>query len=188
MSFDGPELSIEEVETRTEVDESQAEGAVRKKFSTFFVTINTNYRPKTTAESLSMGASLRRVVNEMLNTTEGLRAVLWDNWPDGTAGFDSIEEASTRFSIELGKDPRGRRVHTHAQVDMTHNTKVQFDKTKIKEFVLSRINDDRVKNVFIGVRGARNLDKTRLQYISKDSRAAAGVRSSETSEQPATET
>ncbi len=161
MSRRGPDLRVTEV-TRPAV----ASKGEKKQFSDFFITINTNYRPKTNEESFSMGAKLRTVVQKLFQDPEALRSVL-----DERTDFDRIENVDSNFSIEIGRDPRGRRVHTHIQATITHTTKVFFDKAAVKAFVMANIDDARVKGVLVGIRGQRNANLTRKQYLAKDAKA-----------------
>lgn len=140
----------------------------KKNYSGFFVTVNTNFHPKTKAESLEMGEKLRKAMTKMM-TEEGLREVVRMMDPNTKFDASHILGIDGELKIEVGKQAGGRRVHAHALIELTHNTRVQLNRTKMSEFIVKEIGDERVTNPHIDIRLTSNTrgKKSIENYMEK---------------------
>lgn len=94
------------------MDEVLADAAEEKvHYSWFLVTINTNYRPKTRADAVAVGQELFNAFRTLL-TPEGFQAIIVVKKKGDT--YDKVDHIEVPdWATELGKDPRGKRVHLH---------------------------------------------------------------------------
>ena len=103
--------------------------------SKFLLTISTNFKPKTTAQSTTIASGLRNSLRQLL---------LRENIPNLISCLEGscsdIESIDAEFNVELGKDPRGKRIHSHVILDVVHNCKVKLDLDFVRDFIPREIN------------------------------------------------
>lgn len=144
----------------------QAEPRERKlHYSRFLVTVNTNYRPVDMADAREVGDKLLAAFRTML-TEEGFRKIIRIIARNGDFS-DIVKIQVPDWAVELGKDPRGQRVHLHAYIKIEHYTIIQLSPKEIKDWIKSRIEDDRVKCLKIDIQFVKANEELVKRYIGK---------------------
>lgn len=110
------------------------EQSPKTRFSNFFVTINTNFRPRNSAEATQVGHELFAAFRTML-TPVGFRYITVIMNKDHTFDNNILEFDVPYWATELGKDPRGARVHLHAFIKVTHTSFIRLSPNRIKHWV-----------------------------------------------------
>lgn len=138
-----------------------------KRESRFLITVSTNFRPKTTAESVAMADRLRSAVRRML-TEENIPAML-----DFNEGCSSdLKKVKAEFNIELGKLANGKRIHSHIYLEFKHNAMIRINIPASKQMLLSWIGDDRVKTLYFNVKMIRSGVRS---YLRKEGYNPGGI-------------
>eukprot|EP01132_Coremiostelium_polycephalum_P009341 gene9341-11457_t len=139
----------------------------KKKYSCFHLTINTQYQPKTDGEASEVGEKLASAMDLLFNN-ESYSKNLFKIIQPREDGLDRINDVKIEYSIEIGKNPKGGRVHSHSIIDTEHNTKINLDVDYIRSTLPSLMNDSRVSsNFYVNVKAV--LSKKNLEeYIRKD--------------------
>jgi hypothetical protein len=78
-----------------------------------------------------------------------------------------IESIDAEFNVELGKDPRGKRIHSHIILDVKHNCKVTLDLGHVRSFIPAAMDDVRINSVYVNVRMIAT-DVDAHNYLRKD--------------------
>lgn len=148
------------------VTETTGEGAALReedvtRRSKFLITISTNFRPRTTAQSKGMAQSLRAGIQQLL-TREQLLNVL--ECIEG--GHRDIDKIDAEFNVELGKDVRGSRIHSHIILDVHHHCKLRVNLPFVREWLPRNIDDHRINSVYVNVRMIAT-DKDAHNYVRK---------------------
>ena len=147
---------------------------LRQHYSNFLVTINTNYRPRTDAEANEIAHVLWQVADEFFQLEPILDAC---TFPSG-GGVQLIDKVSVAdWSIELGTDKRGQRVHSHALIKLVHHTVLRLSVPVIKAFFSERLMalDGRIHGVYCNVRWIPATEEMTLAYIRKGGNARYGA-------------
>lgn len=101
--------------------------------SSFFITLNTNYKPEDMRDADSAGQSLRKAMKKMF-AREGLEKIV--TFMEGS--WDDIISVDGEFVVELGDHPKGNRIHSHATLHFTHRAKIRLDFPAMRQFVRDR--------------------------------------------------
>lgn len=159
---------------------------MRKKYSSFFMTLNTQQAPSSDAEKTAWKERLNAVVREYLDEVVAkgfaLRIASNDRLADQVAledpagghslfNSENVLSIKVNYSVEIGS-PTGRygggegKIHAHIQIDFTH----LFDDLKlnfkvIREYFGSKLN---LKNIYLDVRVRMNPAERPKDYIEKN--------------------
>lgn len=122
----------------------------KTKHSDFLITINTNYRPKLTPDSKDVGKVLSKAINK-LNTHENLTKIITLDGTDTYAA--SIKKIKAQFAVEIGQNPKGRRIHAHLILQVDHTSRIQINIPVLREVVDGLLDDPRIKKpVYVNVK------------------------------------
>jgi hypothetical protein len=105
----------------------------RLKVSEFLITANTNYRPATTAEAREAGDILKRAVGIMVepHTIPDWMTDLYGRpWTK-----QYIKKVYNTYSAELGRHPKGTRIHAHIHMHIDHYTKLHVNIGRFKNLI-----------------------------------------------------
>lgn len=137
------------------------------KHSGFFITINTNYRPKGEADAEEVAERLRKVVGRMLDN-EGLARVIEFMIPGHTFSGKTIQNVEGEFIVERGRHAKGGRIHAHATLHIKHRSKLRMSIPGMKEFLMEGFSDyPAVKSVYINIK-AIGSDRLIKDYLRKE--------------------
>lgn len=132
---------------------SSSTGDVRWKYSTWFLTINTNQRsfPR---------SKLRSVLLRIFQDDSMFKALLKGE------GIDTVDFpwSSVQFAVEVG--PKTGYIHAHALVKIRHQGMLKLNIDLLKSVLLKSLNLD---GIHLDVRGMGNSEMTLLEYLSKNS-------------------
>lgn len=157
----GVHVSMSDLETNSSTTNSKNDPN-KKRYSQFFLTVNTNYRPKNDAESQEVGYELRDAMRG-LRTEANLEKIFRT---DSGSVQSKVSEMDIESVIEIGQHPKGQRIHGHATFDTTHTGDLKMNFGEIKRIILEEMNDDRVKGLYINVRMMKH-DKYIKDYLRK---------------------
>lgn len=115
--------------------------------SKFLMTVSTNFRPRTTEQSKEVASHLRGAFNSLFERNSMARSIRFNS-----GSLDDIENIDAEFSVELGRQANGKRIHGHAIITINHNANIHLNIPEIKGIMLDNIPDHRVKNLYINVR------------------------------------
>lgn len=137
------------------------------KHSGFFITINTNYRPKAEGDAEEVAERLRKVVGAMLDNA-GLERVVEFMVPGHTFSGSTILNVDGEFIIERGRHPKGGRIHSHASLHIKHRSKIRLNIPAMKEFLMEGFSDyPAVKSVYVNIK-AIGSDRLIKDYLRKE--------------------
>ena len=151
-------VSVEDVSPRGRVQSARQVG----RRSRFHVTVNTNRRPTTTAESEAIGADLRQALNRTLPSS----ARTGDLFTFREGGPGDIQRVDIKFSVEVGHSTRGGRVHAHAIVDVRHNALIHIDTLFLADVTAGAMADPLVRRCYVNVRSLATDDDVE-RYLLK---------------------
>lgn len=141
-------------------------------YSNFIITINTNVRPVDDADAQSFGELVRQVGDRFF-TLDNILAAMKFKESGSTKEISRVEVSS--WSVELGTNTRGQRVHIHAYVKVEHTCWMQFDQEAIQRWFNNEFASyQRVKNVFVNIRWVPATDELVKAYVSKGVGGAEG--------------
>lgn len=123
----------------------------RWKYSTFFITINTN-RTDYDAEKL------KKALGQILSNDDLFYKLL-----KGNTDLIDKEYATAQYAVEVGT--KTHNVHAHILIKLRHNTKVQFNSALLHKVLEQKLG---VVGVYVDVKGFGQSDKTIQEYIFKD--------------------
>lgn len=133
--------------------------------SKFLITFNTNFKPVTTAQSKGMAASLRHGLKTLF-TEEYMRdGLIHINDPNGS--WEDIDDINLEYNIELGRGAQGKRIHSHAIVDIRHHTNIKLDLAFLRSRFPALIPDPRIETIYVNVRMLPS-DFNAKRYLRKD--------------------
>jgi hypothetical protein len=134
------------------------------KYSSFHVTVSSNQKPGTNEESHALAGQMRQLVGELYNDEDNLRGLI--EFLDGN-NYDSglIDKIDTTFSVELGRDPRGGRIHSHAIMHIVHHSKIRLNVDFIRQYFIQQMD---LTDVHINI-DVIKTDRKLVDYIGKDS-------------------
>lgn len=136
------------------------------RYSSFHVTVSSNKKPSTNEESYALADNMREQVGSLFNEEENLRGLI--TFLDGSTYDDGkIQKIETTFSIELGRDPRGGRIHSHAVIHIIHHSKIRLNQAFIRQYFIQHMD---VSDVHIDIEVIKT-DRRLLDYIAKDAAA-----------------
>ena len=111
------------------------DGKVRLRNSTFHVTCNTNFRPKTNEESRIAASNLRIAAQDTFANQARLIPLVTflngDQWSEKI-----IKDVDVLIGVELGTHPKGTRIHCHIKVAINHYSKIHLNPKVIKEHMI----------------------------------------------------
>lgn len=134
-------------------------------YSNFILTINPNVRPVDDDDARQVGELLRQVGARFFTLENILAAMKFRNG-GSSDGVSRVEVVS--WSVELGTNTRGQRVHIHAYIKVEHTNWMQFDQTTIQHWFMDELASyQRVKNVFVNIRWVPATDELIKAYVEK---------------------
>lgn len=135
----------------TVTDTSGEAPAVREKNltkqSNFLITISTNFKPKSTGQSVAIADKLRGALAQVFSQEQ-----LPDCLEFSAGGVRDIKKVEISYNVELGHDPKGARIHSHATVEISHNAHLRMNLAHLRAIVPALIHDERVKSVYLNVK------------------------------------
>lgn len=124
--------------------------------SGFFITINTNYRPKAAGDASSCAETLRAGLREMYSN-DGLARIV-DFLPPYDSGVhhwdpDTILKVTGEFVVERGTTRKGGRIHSHATLHIDHQSKIRLNIAEMKDIILAHFegHDCGVKTLYVHI-------------------------------------
>lgn len=110
--------------------------------SGYLITVSTNIRPKNDAEAEEVSECLRETLEELLEA-EGLREVIDFRKRGHRFTSDFVDDVNSEFVIEIGRMPRGRRVHAHVLLLIKHRSNLRLNYNKLRAFINDTLGDGR---------------------------------------------
>lgn len=104
------------------------------RFSNFHITINTNVRPTEHEESVEHSERLEDAVRGLLSHA-GLQRIITFHVPGDVYGSKTIRKVTAKFAVELGTQPKGRRVHAHVVLMLQHLSFIRLNLPEIAALV-----------------------------------------------------
>ncbi|KAM9999501.1 hypothetical protein ACTFIY_004586 [Dictyostelium cf. discoideum] len=161
---------IEEA-TVTQINTNPTKSSKRKKktlrHSNFLLTINTQKRPTTNEEAQQIADQLNNVMDTFL-TSPKHRNNLFTIRPGGEDTVDGlppkIHKLEIEYAVEVGKELKGGRVHSHTVIKTIHNTQIHVNTDYVRKTMPGLLG---VGNVFVHCRFIRT-DHSVEEYIRKD--------------------
>lgn len=140
---------------------------VRKtKYSNYLLTINTNIRPVSDEHAQALAAKLRELGQKFFTLNTILDMV--DVYGQGTSHDDISRVEVVSWSIELGTNTRGQRMHLHAFLKFQHSTVIKINPGSVKEWWFDHLKDDTpCKNVYVNIRWLPATDEMARAYVEK---------------------
>jgi hypothetical protein len=147
-------------------------------YSAYWILVNTNYSPRNNDDAEEMGEILANACQNVFWTYDGLAKVIrerHDRVPGGTFTADELEDfiitspLQLEGNVEKGHGKHGRRIHAHFTLTFRHFRQLQIDKIAAMEAIVEEIDDPRVSNVFVAIKG-RQLAEADAIYTLKDGR------------------
>ncbi len=92
------------------------------------ILINTNYKPLDNTDQAQQE-------NALYNALEEVFSDYWEEilkWRKGYHPELIMGDPKTAIRTELGSDPRGMRIHAHAEFQIKHKTSLQIDYSKLR--------------------------------------------------------
>ncbi|MBU0706665.1 hypothetical protein KJ807_05635 [Patescibacteria group bacterium] len=122
--------------TIEQVDENEIipeQTSAKTNFSSFMITGSTNFKPTTTEEAQEAGEILNLALSKVF-VQERLPEFIKDR--EG-APWDGkhIFEVSVVYAAELGKKPKGMRIHFHADVEIEHRVKLYIERSFLRDMI-----------------------------------------------------
>lgn len=154
---------------------SRTSGAPKKKkFSNFLVTINSNYRPRDDTDARATAEELKSAAEKFF-TLEPILECVSVRGPPGVSVADNIVRVEVvTWSIELGGNTRGQRLHVHAMLKFVHTTWLQLKPEAIKAWWVKELEDDvRIKNIYVNIRWVPATEELLKAYIEKQQSVGA---------------
>jgi ribosomal protein S16 len=137
------------------------------KHSGFFVTVNTNKKPRTQLELDSITQALREGIADLCSD-DGFKQVIYFLIAGHT--FEKhIVNIKVEYAIEIGTSPRGGRIHAHLYIQVVHKSKIRLDKKKIEEILLKYLRKYGINSLYINIR-VIGKDKSIKDYIRKQAK------------------
>lgn len=133
--------------------------------SKYLITLNTNFKPVTTAQSQGMASNLQGALKTLFTEQYMRDGLIHINEPTGS--WEDIDSIDVEFNIELGRGPQGKRIHSHAILDIRHHTNIKLDLAFIREKLPTLIPDPRINTIYVNVRVLPS-DFNAKRYLRKD--------------------
>ena len=155
---------------------------IPSKRAVYLITINTNYRPTTSADSTAAGDILRSTLHDMFGTATVGAFVEYlpdpQGDPPGSIGDENdVMSIRSDIGVELGTDPKGSRVHAHIALDITHTTRIRVNLAYLRSAVRGALQpypqfkgQPYVNVRFVKTRGLRDV----VRYVFKTVDAKTG--------------
>jgi hypothetical protein len=140
-----------------------------ERHSGYLITISTNVRPKNDREAEEVSDCLRDTLEELLEA-EGLREVIDFRKRGHKFTSDFVDDVNSEFVIEIGRMPRGRRVHAHVLIMIKHRSNLRLDYTKLRNFINRALGDGRCSQfvkAYVNVRLLKGVFDIR-KYLRKE--------------------
>jgi hypothetical protein len=121
------------------------------RYSTFFITINTNQPSFDTA-------LLESVINRVFGDDEKFYHLL-----DGSVSTIDRAYSNIDYTIERGSGPNGK-IHSHILINLRHHTVLRMRIPELREVLCRAL---KLENVHIDVQASGNPQASLLDYIRK---------------------
>ena len=115
--------------------------------SRFLVTINTNLRPRSNEEAARAAEDFKQALERVLPTA----AQTGDLFVFLEGGPADLVETTIRYNLEVGKERRGGRLHSHALVFVKHHAKIRYDAQFTAHAVAQAMADPAVTKCYVNV-------------------------------------
>lgn len=138
----------------------------KKRYSNYLVTINTNIRPTSDAEAEQITEVLKEVGTEFFTLDNILECLELKGRNASVDQISRIEVSS--WSVELGQNTRGQRLHIHAFIKIEHNTVIKIDAGAVRDWWVKALCDvSRCKNVYVNIRWMPATEELAKEYVEK---------------------
>lgn len=149
--------------------------------SNYHITISTNVRPTTQAQTNELIDALSRACESVFGTDENLSRIVHFNKPNHYWDDKYIQSVDMRHAPEVGgKPPTGGRVHTHVVLKIKHTSNITITHSVPlirKLFFDTGLFDPLgVKNLYIKIQLIRNEQDALQRYLDKQQNKQHGQR------------
>jgi hypothetical protein len=139
------------------------------KYSNFFVTIQTNYKPKGQYDFHKVHDAFKNLLKEEVFDASLDKFIVFHKSGIGDSyDTDTFAEPISETNIELGKNRRGGRLHSHSILTLHHKSNIQLDGNAIRDFVNLHMAPYGVKGSFVVVKYIPATMHYLLEYVRKD--------------------
>jgi hypothetical protein len=136
-----------------------------KRYSSWLLTVSTNYRPKDNDEAEEIKYKLEDTLYEIFNSEELTGRIL--KFLNG-GNISQIEDVWTEISVELGSHAQGGRVHAHVRASFAHFTRFHVSSAALRDLVKEMMNDNRIKGIYVHFQFVKTPHKYIDDYLRKD--------------------
>lgn len=145
-------------------DVVEAVGPVRKKrYSNYFITINTNRRPPT-ADPYSMADKFRTwLANFVFTNAVYKEAFVLNNGAD-EFNDENVDKITTLITVEVGS--KQKRLHAHILMNVAHYSVLKVDFRRFKNIVDSNSFDASIRSYYINWQLGRDKSYV-IDYMAK---------------------
>lgn len=138
----------------------------RPYYTAYFITISTNYRPKTQTEAKRISKALDESIDEVF-TDKFDKIIRFPN-PQFPHDLSKIFNVSYEGLVEIGGDKRGRRVHWHGILKIIHSSVIQLFREDLKpiaeKIIKARIPE--VKGIYVQKSFVKSIEPIE-DYVNK---------------------
>ena len=148
--------------------ESTTNYSRRKRHSRYLITVNTNKRPGVNAIYANLLAEALRDSAERF-ATDGIEQCIEFNMLGDTWSSLFIESVDFKYVVEVGRHPKGGRVHLHALLDIFHHSNLSLNKQKTRDFFKKVLSDPlytdlNIQNPYVNVQWKTTDDLIELYF------------------------
>lgn len=138
------------------------------KYSAWFITVNSNQKPKDIADARRMSMILKEAFIRMVSD-DGNR-IIKVLVPGHRPEPPFVRNIDLKIAGEVGHDPRGGRVHIHAFLEIQHQSKLRLNYKAINEILREKLcngPEGCFPNIYVNIKLTRST-KTIEAYLRKD--------------------
>ncbi|GAM29387.1 hypothetical protein SAMD00019534_125630 [Acytostelium subglobosum LB1] len=138
----------------------------KMRHSNFLLTVNTQKRPTSDEEAEHYAQRLDTAMDTIFTQSEHLENLFTLTPGKATSDGESptIHRLDTTFAVEVGKKAQGGRVHSHAVIEVDHNTHIRLNMDYIRQILPPMIGVDKI---YANVRYVKGMGEVK-DYIEKD--------------------
>lgn len=140
------------------------------KHSGFLITVNTQIKPTSSEEARALADVLEESMKEAFDE-DNIQDIVEFIDEASTHGWSTkyIESVHGEFTVELGKDPKGSRIHAHATIHIDHYSKIRINQATLREFLTDYLSDHSdlpIKKIHLNIRHISE-DSNLQRYLRK---------------------
>ena len=144
----------------------------RLRNSNFFITISTNVKPRTAQEGSAIGSLLEQGTDRMFS--EDVLPAFFRFLPpfEKDTYQANLKEIDVDKRVEIGSRPRGGRVHSHALMEVVHDSKIHLNYDAMRQWLRENVRHPRITGWHLDVQTIRGNRRAILDYIRKSDTSA----------------